>query len=96
MFDADDETMAQLSTCLQHNIMIKICFKATDSHFHKIASNQLSRLKTIDCHLSKKSIASLSSEDDNICLLKQHKEQWSEFKKELSDVLSSLLAFDLA
>lgn len=34
------------------------------------------------------------SEADNTCLLKQH-EELSEFKKELSDVCTSLLSLDL-
>ena len=82
----------QLSMHLKSKI--KICSKLPESVSHKIASKQLSRLKN---RLSpfQESIFSLSSEDDDICLLKQHEEQLSEFKKEPSDVFTSLLALDL-
>ena len=40
-------------------------------------------------------ISSLPSDDGNVCLLQQHEQQLSEIKKELSDIRSSLLSFDL-
>ena len=44
VFDADDETMVQLSMHIQR--MTKICSKPPESYTHKIASKQLSRLMT--------------------------------------------------
>ena len=90
--DAHDENIAQLGIRIQR--LITACSKSLDSNPHKIASKQLTCLKT---RLSKveESISSTSSDTDNTCLLKQHEEQLSEFKKELSDVRTSLLSLDL-
>ena len=59
-----------------------------------MALKQLTRLKA---RLSsvEESISSISSDADDACLLKQHEEQLSEFKKELGDVQTSLLSLDL-
>lgn len=90
--DAHDESVAQLGIRLEH--LITACAKSPDSNPHKIATKQLARLKNKLSSVDS-SIASLSSDDDNSCLLKQHQEQLSEFKKELSDVRNSLLSLDL-
>ena len=74
--------------------LITACSKSPDSNLHKKASKQLSRLKARLPPVND-SIASVSSETDNTCLLEQHEEQLSEFKKELSDVRNSLLSLDL-
>jgi hypothetical protein len=91
--DAHDENIALLGIRIQR--LITACSKSPDSDPHKIASKQLTtHLKT---RLSSvvDSISSMSPAADNTCLLKQHEEQLSEFKKELSDVRTSLLSLDL-
>ena len=87
-----DENIAQLGIRIQR--LIAACSKSLDSNPHKIASKQLGCLKA---RLSKveESISSMSSDADNTCLLKQHEEQISEFKNELSDVRTSLPSLDL-
>ena len=91
--DAHDESVAQLGIRIQH--LVTACSKSSDSNPRKIASKQLSRLKAKLSSVGD-SIASLSSDTDNTCLLKQHQEQLSEFKKELKDVRNSLFSLDLA
>ena len=90
--DDHDENIAQLGIRIQR--LIAACSKSLDSNPHKIASKQLGCLKA---RLSKveEFISSMSSDTDNTCLLKQHEEQISEFKKELSDVRTTLLSLDL-
>ena len=90
--DAHDESVAQLGIRIQ--CLITACSKSPNSNPHKIASRQLSRLKAKLSSVND-SIASLSADTDNTCLLKQHEEQLSEFKKELSEVHNSLLSLDL-
>jgi hypothetical protein len=65
--DAHDENIALLGICIQR--LITACSKSPDSDPHKIASKQLTRLKT---RLSSvvDSISSMSSAADNTCLLK--------------------------
>lgn len=90
--DTRDENVAQLSICIER--LISACPKSLDSNSYKIASKRLTHLKA-RLSLVEESITPMPTETDDTCLLKQHEEQLSEFKKELGDVRTSLLSLDL-
>ena len=89
--DDHDDDLATLKARVQQ--LIVICSSSTDSGQRKITSRKLARLE--------KNIASISSavdsitEDPDTCLLQQYKEELQDFKAELGNVSSSILAMDL-
>ena len=90
--DEHDDNVALLGIRIQR--LITSCSTPLDSDPRKIASKRLTRVRKKLSSIGD-TLASLPTEDDSVCLLTQLQEQLSEFKKEISDVQSSLLSFDL-
>ena len=89
--DKHEDEVAQLAVRLERFV---IACSSTDINLLKIATKRFRHLeKRITSVFD--SISSLPPDDDNVCLLQQHEESMTELKKELSDVRSSVMSFDL-
>ena len=89
--DRDDE-IAVLAVRVQR--LINSCAPSSVSDPRKIASRRLTYLQK-SLSSARDAIRAFSGGDDDVFLLRQHEEQLVDYKKELSDVRSSLLSVDL-
>ena len=90
--DSHDDEMAVLAVRVQQ--LITACTSSSDANPRKIASRRLARLQKSLSSVSD-AIKALPGESDDAFVLRQHEEQLADFKKELSDIRTSLLSIDL-
>ena len=91
--DEHDDDVAALAARI--NLLITACSSSPESSSRKLVSRRLT-------HLGKKlssirgGVGKLTAGPDDVCLLRQYKEQAQDFKKELGDIHIDLLSLDLA
>ena len=92
ILDEHDEDLAMLTIRIQH--LIEACASSRASNPQNIASRRLLRLRKCLTSVDE-SIASLSGEPGDVCVLHQHQEQLSDFKAEVADICNSILPLGL-
>ena len=91
--DNHDDEMAILAVRVQQLITLSAS-PSSDTDPRKIASRRLARLQKSISSV-KDAVTALKGDSDDAFVLKQHEEQLTDFKKELSDIRTSLLSIDL-
>lgn len=89
ILDAHDEEVTHLEINAQR--LITSCSSSSNSVSHKVAIKRLRRIRRSLSEISD----SLSGETDDVCRIRQHQEQLSDFKTELVGVRNCLLSMDL-
>ena len=91
--DQHDDDVTALTVLIRQVLTVS---SATPTHIdqHKVLARKLQHLEKSLASVSE-TIGSLTSHSKDICRLKQHEEQLSDYKKDLADFRNGLLSLDL-
>lgn len=92
VLDEHDDDVANLASRIK--LLITACSSSQESSSRRLASRRLTHLAK-NLSSIRDEISPLSTDTDDICLLRQYQEQLQDFKKELGDIHKDLLSLDL-